>query len=261
MSADYKGKVIIFTAFYRQEAYAPYIHSLLVTITALERMGWRWDFAPTLGDFHLERAINDSLSRFAENEEASDWINIDSDHEWSPEDLCRMLLSDDPVLCASYPMTNKFDTYTGVLEIDDSGQYKGIQESENRALLSALRVPAGFLRLKKAVVRKWIENHPDDWFWMGEGEERRKVYAFFWNRIVDHQFVGMDMALSDDLRNMGVPLYIDPNLRVDHWGPTRHKGSLDKHLRNKVKMAEAAKAFNTVKTMAAEIQTRDGEAA
>jgi len=245
--AYYDGKVILYTGFYKQQAFAGYCHSLAVTIGVFERLGIEYDYCPIPGDFHLERAINDSLSAFARDDSATDWINIDSDHSWDPMAILKLLTNPEPIVCATYRITNEWGKYAGQFKQGPDGGYLGKLRGENSALLEAHRIPAGFMRLKKEVVTAFISAYPDDWFWLGGEENPRKVYQFFWNENQDHIFTGMDMALSDKLKHTGYQLYIDPELKVDHWGVVKHKGDLDGFLRGQA-------AIQEVKALAADLK-------
>ena len=238
---NYPGKLIIFTSFYRQQALAQYASSLVVTIMALERLGIEYDYWPGRSDFHVERSINDALSKFANDPEATDFLNIDSDHSWSADAVIRLLLHPELVVAASYKMTNAWDSYTGVIVRDEDGDVRGKWDEQDKTarLLAADRIPAGFMRLKKEVLQKYIEAHPDD-YWM-DGD--RKVYRFFWNEVKDHVFTGMDFCFSDKLKALGYDLWIDPNLKINHWGVTKFEGHLDQYLRNE-------KAFDEIKRAA-----------
>jgi hypothetical protein len=250
MPLDYDGKLMIFTSFYKQQAFAGYVQSLAVTIGVLERLGIKYDYCPRAGDFHIERAVNDSLTRFAEDDSFTDWINIDADHSWDAKSLVEIMVNTEPVVCASYRMTNKFDKYTGSFVKSEDGQLMGKITGADTALLLASRIPAGFMRLKKEVVTKYIEENPEDYFWLGE-DHPRKVFRFIWNEMEGHTFIGMDIALAKKMADMGYALYVDPNLKVSHWGMVEFGGTLDETLRQEVKINEAkAKLLEAKEAMA-----------
>jgi len=233
---EYSGKLIIFTSFYKHETIAPYCESLVATSVILEKLGIRWDYWPSKGDFHIERSINDALTRFAMDDEATDFINIDSDEAWSPMAILRMIKMSEPIVSGSYRVTNAWDKFTGVYRTGD-GVPLGKMIAENEALLEADRVPGGFLRIKKEVVKRYIDAYPEEYFLVQD----RKVWPFFWNEIKNHEFIGMDYALSDKLIALGYQLWIDPLLEIDHYGLTKHSGTLDKFLRDQKAASDDSK--------------------
>jgi hypothetical protein len=234
---NYAGKVILFTSFYKQQTIAPYCKSLVLTTLLLKELGIKFDYWPIQGDFHIERAINYAITKFGMDKTATDFINIDSDESWNPADIIKLLNYEEEIVAASYRITNSWDKFTGAIKRADNGMPIGRLITGDSAILEAERVPAGFIRIKKNVVQRFIEEYPDAFFY---GEDNVKVYQFFWNEIKDHQFTGMDYVFSDKLKTLGFKLWIDPNIDIGHWGITEYKGSLDKHLR-------AVKAMNDLK--------------
>ena len=232
---EYSGKLIIFTSFYKQSTIAPYCDSILTTFLLLERLGIRFDYWPRKGDFHVERSINGAIAEFAEDPEATDFLNIDADESWGATGILRLLSHPEPIVCAAYKCTNAWNKYVGVITQDQDGVPVGKLLTENSAILKADKVPAGFLRLKKEPVLKFMETYPDSWFW----ENDRKTFPFFWNEVENHVFVGMDYAFSEKMKALGFDLWIDPQIEVTHWGLTGYQGNLDQHMR-KLKTAGSA---------------------
>jgi hypothetical protein len=238
----YDGKLIIFTPFYKEQTIAPYATSLLVTGLVLDRIGIKFDYWPGCGGFTVERTLNSALTRFALESDATDFLNIDSDHGWNAADVVKIINYPEAIVSASYKMHNRFAKYTGVLKADEDGSYLGRYTSPNSALLQAIRVPAGFLRLKKEVVVKYIEAYPDDYFIF----EDEKIYRFFWTTTRDHQYSTMDYGFSDKMRDIGFEIFIDPNIAIDHWCITKHSGNLDKYLRANKDLKQAKETLQDV---------------
>ena len=65
-----------------------------------------------------------------------------------------------------------------------------------------------------------------------------------------------DMMFSKRWLDIGGQLWIDPMVKVGHWGMECHDGDLDGHLRGQKALADAAPAFAAVKQMAAELRAR-----
>jgi hypothetical protein len=238
----YNGKLIIYTQFYKFQTIEPYTESLLITALVLKEMGINFDYWPMANESHMERGINENLTRFADDDEATDFLNIDSDESWSPESVIRMITHPEPIVCGVYKMTGEYNKYTGVLETGPDGLFVGKLLNEDNAILQAKKIPAGFMRIKKEVVQKYITTYPDDYFMC----EDRKAYRFFWNDFVDHQFVGMDYAFSEKLKALGYDLWVDPNCDISHWGLTEYKGNLDKYLRERIAIKEVAEVAEDI---------------
>ena len=244
----YNGKLIIYTQFYKFQTIEPYAESLLITGLLLKELDINFDYWPMANETHMGRAVNDALTRFANDKEATDFLNIDSDESWSPESVIALLRHPEPIICGVYKQTGEFDRYTGEPETDEDGRPIGKLLDDNTAILKYRRIPFGFVRIKKEVVQKYIETHPDDYFNYAD----RKAYRFLWDDVLGEEFTGMDYMFSKKMRALGYDLWVDPNCEVNHWGVREHKGNLDKYLREQ-------KAIEDVKGMAEEITEREAE--
>lgn len=243
----YTGKLAIFTSFYSFHAYSPYVISLAQTLGVLSKLGIEWDYIARPADFHIERAINNTLTELMERDDFTDVLLIDSDESWKPEDVVRLLMHPQEIVAGSYRMKNNGDEYVGSLKwVDDCPV--GIMLPDGSALLEAERVAAGFLRIKLSALRKWAAAYPE---LVSDEPDGKKVQ--FFSRMVakDHEGNNVvhcqDMAFSRRWREIGGQLWIDPMLQVDHWWTTCYPGNFDKHLRKKKADLEA---FAIVEQMA-----------
>ena len=249
MKIPYDGKLAVFTSFYSHYAYAPYVISLAHTLGVLSRLGVEWDYLARPSDFHVERAINNTLTEIMERDDFTDVLMIDSDESWEPEGVVRLLLHPEEIVGASYRMKNQWETYVGRWKVDEEGRPRGKILADGTALLKADRVAAGFMRIKVSALRKWAAAYPD---LVSEEPDGKKV-QFFSRMLADGEMHCQDMAFCRRWMDIGGELWIDPNVKVNHWGMECHHGDLDKHLRGKDKIAQS---FEVIKNMAAEIQAR-----
>lgn len=252
MKIPYDGKLAIFTSFYSHYAYAPYVISLAQTLGVLSRLGVNWDYLARPSDFHVERAINNTLTELMERDDFTDVLLIDSDESWEPEGVVRLLLHPEEIVGASYRMKNKWEEYVGSIRQGDGGPQGKILK-DGTALLVADRVAAGFLRVKVSALRKWAAAYPD----LVSQEPDGKKVQFFSRMLADTgEMMCQDMAFSKRWLDIGGELWIDPNVKVNHWGMECHAGDLDKHLRDAKRKEGDQAAFEVVRGMAAEIQRR-----
>lgn len=250
----YKGKVAIFTSFYSFFAFSPYTISLARTCGVLSKLGIEWDYLARPADFHIERAINNTLSEVMERDDFTDVFLIDSDESWKPEDFVRLLLYPQEIVGGAYIMKNTASDYVGSLRHVD-GCPVGIRQPDGSYLMEAERVAAGFMRIKVSALRKWAAAYPH---LVSNEPDGAKVQ--FFSRMLDTDAVSgqqfafcQDMAFSKRWRDIGGQLWIDPMVKVDHWWITNHPGDFDKYLRNRKKLADD---FAIVAQMAEEIQAR-----
>jgi hypothetical protein len=246
----FEGKLAIFTSFYSHIAYAPYVISLAQTLGTFSRLGVEWDYLARPSDFHIERAINNTLTEIMERDDFTDVLLIDSDESWEPTDAYRLLMHEEEIVAASYRMKNKWTDYVGTIKRVE-GSPVGRMLPDGNALLEAERVAAGFLRIKVSALRKWAAAYPE---LVSNEPDGRKVQ--FFSRGLDEAGAMMcqDMAFSKRWREIGGQLWIDPMVKIGHWGLECHEGDLDKHLRQQSALDKVKPAFDTIKRMAAEIK-------
>lgn len=220
---QYGGSLVIFTSFYEQRGYAGYIHSLAKTQMVLERIGVKYDYWPSAGDFHIERAVNLALTNFLASE-YTDFLCIDADESWDVEGMLRLVSRPDDVVGGLYKMKNRWNAWTGTMKtvagVPDGKMQDGTPMIEAQAL------PFGFLRLKKAPLLAYQAAFPDRWYW----HDGVKVTQFLTTAIRDHEFFSQDVNFCLDLKTLGFQLWIEPNVTIGHFGLVEHIGNLDKEL-------------------------------
>lgn len=243
----YTGKLIIFTTFYEYRGYAPYIKSLATTIGVLERMGIKYDYWQRAGDFHVERAINDTLTKFM-NSDATDLLMIDSDEEWDADSVVRLITHPEEIVGATYRMKHKWDTYVGTIKTEN-GVPVGKMLPDGTALIEALRVAAGFIRFKKSAVKKFHDAYP-----LARCQEPDGEMTIFYERaLIDGIMHSQDMAFSRKWLDIGGQLWVDPTIKVNHYGLTCYPGDFHQYLIGRKKEAEA---FAVVEQMAADLKRK-----
>jgi hypothetical protein len=249
---NYTGRLAIFTSFYSHVAYAPYVRSLATTLGVLSKLGIDHEYLMRPSDFHIERAINNTLTEIMERGDFTDVLLIDSDESWEPEGVLRLLAHPDEIVGASYRMKNAWEQYVGTIKYQD-GLPVGRMLADGTPLLEAERVAAGFLRIKVSALRKFHDAYPEL-----RSTEPDGVKTQFFTRIIrDGVIHCQDMAFSRLWKEIGGLLWIDPNIKIGHWGMDCHEGDLVAHL----KKQHTPSPFDVVKQMAEAIEARNAKAA
>lgn len=228
---SYRGRLVIFTSFYKHQGYAGYIHSLALTGMVFSKLGIEWDYWPYSGDFHVERALNKALTLFMKSD-ATDFLCIDSDEAWDPAGLLRLITRPAEIIGGAYKKTNKWHEYTCAIKTDANGAPIG-ELVNGEPVLECDRLPAGFLRITKPVLQKFSEAYPERWYWDTDDQtgEKLKVHQFFTTSLRDHEMFSQDYNFSEDLKSLGVRLWLEPNITIGHFGIVEHVGNVDKSLR------------------------------
>jgi hypothetical protein len=250
----YKGKLAIFTSFYSYHAYSPYVISLAQTLGVLSKLGIEWDYLARPADFHIERALNNTLSDLMKRDDFTDVFLIDSDESWKPEHFVRLLLHPEEIVAGTYRMKNNDSEYVGSLKYED-GSPVGKKLPDGSYLLEATRVAAGFLRIKVSALRKWAAAYPD-----AVSVEPDGVHTQFFRRELMDEGDGkmvmgcQDMVFSKKWLDIGGRLWIDPMVHVNHWWMTRHEGNFDGYLKARKRLSDASDAISVVQEMAQRIR-------
>lgn len=229
-------------------AYAPYVISLAHTLGVLSKCGIDHEYFARPSDFHIERAINNTLTEVMYSD-VTDVLLIDSDESWRPEDVVRLLLHPEEIVGASYRMKNQWDDYVGHIIYKD-GHPDGKMLKDGTPLLKADRLAAGFLRIKTSALRKWADAYPD----LVSNEPDGEKVQFFSRGLIEGEMACQDMMFSKRWLDIGGELWMDPNINITHWGFEPHIGDMNGHLR--ALHTPKVDAFETIKRMAEEIKQR-----
>jgi hypothetical protein len=238
-------KVIIATPFYELKGFSPYIDSLAATLRLLTACGIDWNFMQLSGDSYVHRARNTMCDHFLRDPDATDLFFVDSDMSWNPEAFVKMCLLPDLVVGAAYPVKNNWEAWTSIPKQhmeDGKTQLRGRPLGDGTALVEAQVLAGGFLRIKREVLEGYRKAYPDLWYLepsTDKDDPNHQFTAFFAAESKDHKFYGEDHMFSLRLRDMGIPMFIYPNVDITHWGYKDFGGNYDHFLRGR-KAAEQA---------------------
>jgi glycosyltransferase involved in cell wall biosynthesis len=234
-------RVVIATPFYELKGFSPYIESLLATARLLAANGIDYRFMALSGDSYVHRARNTMCDAFLEDPDATDLFFIDSDMSWNPEAFVRMCLLPDLVIGGSYPVKNCWEAWTSLPHWqEENGQnvLKGRELGDGSALIEAFVLAGGFLRIKREALEMFRKHYPDLWYreaTSSPDDPEKRFTQFFGAESIDHRFFGEDHMFSKKLRDMGVKMFIYPNVDITHWGYQRFPGNFDQYLKGKAK--------------------------
>ena len=230
-------KVYIATPFYELKAFSPYVMSLTTTLRLLTMMGIEWQYLEISGDSYVHRARNTLCDSFMKDPDATDLFFIDSDMSWDPQAFVKMLLLPQEVVGGAYPVKNKWDAWTSIpMEHEEEGKavIRGIELNDGTAMVEARVLAGGFLRIKRSALEKYRNHYPDLWYRepsTNPDAPEHKYTQFFAAESMDHQFIGEDHMFSRRMRDMGIQMFIYPNVDIIHWGYKDFGGNFHKHLR------------------------------
>jgi len=230
--------VVIATPFYELKGFSPYITSLTQTTRLMTAMGIDWRFMELSGDSYVHRARNTMVDMFMRDPDATDLFFIDSDMSWSPEAFVKMCLLPDDVLGAAYPVKNNWKAWTSIPKVhpDANGKTElhGRELGDGTAVIEAQVLAGGFLRIKRRVFEKFKDHYKDLWYeepTTDPSNPQHRFTAYFGAESIDHKFFGEDHCFAKRLRDMGIQMFIYPNVDIVHWGYKDFAGNYDKWIK------------------------------
>jgi hypothetical protein len=163
---------------------------------------------------------------------------VDSDMSWDPEAFVKMCMLPDDVVGAAYPVKNNWEAWTSIphLDVEPNGttNIQGRPLEDGSALIKASVLAGGFVRISRRVFETFKEKYPDLWYHEPTTDKENpehKFTAFYGAESIDHKFFGEDHCFAKRLRDIGIPMWIYPNVNIVHWGYKDFGGNYDKWLK------------------------------
>ena len=202
-------KVLIATPCYDGKLSVWYVNSLMNSIYIAGKSGIVLAPVWMSYDALVQRSRNDLVELFMQGN-FSDMIWIDSDVEWNPEWIIKLLISDKDVVGGTYrKKTDEIEDYTvktESLEIED-----GLIEVEGLGF--------GFIKTsRKAIEALYHDSEPYE----SGGKNARNVFEVI---IKDGTMVGEDILVCQKLKELGFSIYLDPSMTCNHDGNKLYAGN------------------------------------
>jgi hypothetical protein len=162
--------------------------------------------------------------------DATDLFFIDSDVGFPPEALLKILERPEDLVAGVYPNKTEWqDDYPLRLMLDKKGT---VVCSEDGKLVEAVRLPTGFMRIKRSVVEAMINAYPElKWIekWRFSKQEH-VLYDLFRHVDPDGRWTGEDYAFCDRWRALGGRMWVYPDIDFVHTGIKEWKGNYAQYL-------------------------------
>jgi len=188
-----------------------YCHSLSNTIKALQDKDIELFPVYVTMDSLVQRARND-LVKLAVEGGIDDLIFIDSDQEWDPNDILKLLSYDVDVVGGT--VVKKTDTP----EYNVKSLKEGLLQDPDNGLIKVQYVGTGFLRMsRKAFTAVWNMSEP----YKCPQQDSRMVFEL---KVIDGDLVSEDNVFCDKWASLGGEVWIDPTITCNHIGAKKYTG-------------------------------------
>jgi glycosyltransferase involved in cell wall biosynthesis len=197
--------------------------SIVKLVKELTMAGLKFEIN-TMKSPYIAYARNILTAKFLQREE--DYLLfIDSDLEFEPECVLKMLITEKDVICTPYRVkTNEPDSVKYTVSIQDPKNVKifqgGLVEIDNG--------PAGMMLIKRTVFEKMIKDYPDKEIKVNTNEDTfpndLRVYNFWDSNFKDGVWKGEDIYFCDLARQSGFKVFANLDSTLTHHGSFGYKG-------------------------------------
>ena len=167
-------------------------------------------------DSLVQRARND-IVRLAVEEDFDDLIFIDSDEEWDPEWIFKLLAFKEEII--GLPVVKKSDQ----MMFNIKALPQGLKQQQN-GLMEVEAVGTGFMKISKSALKKVWDASPE---YKNEGRIGRMVFDV---QVINGDLVSEDNIFCQKWRNLGGKVFIEPSMTCNHIGVKKYQGNFIDYL-------------------------------
>ena len=187
--------------------YQQCLYSLESSIPLIEEAGWDHGMVTEIGNPYISGARS-AMLRKALDAGADVIVFIDHDLSWQPKDLLNLIETEGDVIAGLYRFKEDTVKYMGV--IVDGKDY--LPTVRNDGCIQATRVPAGFLKITKEAVGKFMKAYPE----LCYGPAYSTSVDLFNHGAHKGAWWGEDYAFSRNWIDAGGEIWVVPDLSLTH---------------------------------------------
>ena len=221
------GKKVVFCTPSLSGPTAPYIKALEASIPLIVAAGWEEGYAQQVACPYISAARANML-RAALDAKADVIVFLDYDVSWRPEDLLKLIETEGDVVAGTYRCktedgpTEEFYMGTWNANADFSPKLRA-----SDGAISAILVPAGFLKITAAGVDRFMLEYPE----LCYGPMYHQAVDLFNHGARDRIWWGEDYAFSRRWREKCGDIWLVPDLSIDHHAKDKvYRGNLHQFL-------------------------------
>lgn len=221
-----KEKLFIPVICYNHMANTEFMISLIKLTHHLRDNGVNYCLYPIVFESLIPRARNAATAHFL-NSDCSHLFFIDSDIEFDPESVLKLLRHNKEVVAGVYP--KKYYMWNRIFAGEEGVDFVlggGVYFNED-GLIETTYLPTGFLMIKRDVFIKIASNKPElkyknDIDAYGQLDT---FYNFFRSGVHNEIYESEDWGFCSIWRELGGTLLIDPTIKLGHIGWNNFSGN------------------------------------
>lgn len=187
--------------------YQATLDSLTASVPLLDKAGWDHGLVNEIGCPYISGA-RATMLRKALDAGADVVVFIDHDVSWQPADLLKLIETEGDVVAGLYRFKEPEVKYMGVIQDDENA----LPVCRADGCIKATRVPAGFLKVTRNAVNKFMRAYPD----LVYGEPTSPSVDLFNHGAHKGAWWGEDFAFSRNWIDAGGEIWVVPNLTLTH---------------------------------------------
>ena len=186
------------------------ISSLEAAVPLVTAAGWDEGLGQEKGCPYVS-AARATLLRRALDAKADVIVFLDYDVSFGPRDLLTLIETPGEVIAGTYRYKCDEERYMGALIT--GGDHR--PNTRDDGCIQAHSVPAGFLKLTKEAVDRFMRAYPE----LVYGARYNASVDLFNHGVIDGVWLGEDIAFCKRWRELGGQIWIVPNLSLNHHSP------------------------------------------
>lgn len=193
----------------RQKPSRPFIESLEKSIPLIVGAGYDEGCAWEAGNPYIS-GVRASLLKRALRAKGDIFLFLDDDLSWRPEDLLKLVQTEGEVVGGTYLARDDTEpNYMGRVLQDANGKITSMRED---GCIEASCIPAGFLKVTKEAVDKFMKGYPELCY--GPGYDQ--AVDLFNHGAYKGLWWGEDYAFCRRWREIGGKVWLVPDLDINH---------------------------------------------
>lgn len=183
------------------------LDSLAASVPYLDAAGWEHGLVNEVGCPYIS-AARSTMLRKALDAGADVIVFIDHDLSWKPADLLKLINTEGDVVAGLYRFKQDDEKYMGVIQ--DGKDFLPVVRADG--CIKATRVPAGFLKITKEAVGRFMARYPE----LCYGPKYSLSVDLFNHGAHKGAWWGEDYAFSRNWIDADGEIWVVPDLDLNH---------------------------------------------